>query len=267
MEGQADKFANGPIGERSITDCCCCILFIAGIFFFCAFSAYGWDNGDPNLLLVSWDSDQNGCGFNETTKDYPYLYWPEPPSADIKDAITSFDVSAALSMLNYGTCVKACPRADDTPIECSLTEYMLGEQGNDGKFDGCTFKITLSYFADFGFTDDMIADYMRKFDSVSGGLYWPYRYDTKPLYGFCIPDVEVDPDEAQGLSQELIDMFMELFEGTIMEDKVTSYARDIAYSWKVVAVCSGTAVFLGYLYLIIIRWIGGIIVWCSIFLL
>ena len=51
---------------------------------FCAASAYGWFNGDPAKLLIGWDSDLNGCGYNETTKDYPFLYWPEPPSLDLK---------------------------------------------------------------------------------------------------------------------------------------------------------------------------------------
>jgi len=39
-------------------------------------SAYGYLYGNPELLLTSWDADGNGCGYNTTTKDYPYLYFP-----------------------------------------------------------------------------------------------------------------------------------------------------------------------------------------------
>ena len=52
-----------------------------------------------------------------------------------------------------------------------------------------------------------------------------------------------------------------------MEDKVMSYIADIAYSWKVIAICSGTAVLLGYIYLGLIRVLGALIVWLSIILL
>jgi len=91
----------------------CCLIFIAAIVGFCGASAYGWMNGDPNKLLIGWDSDQNGCGFSDATIDYPFLYWPEPPNGEvISEAIKNFDIDAALGLLKYGTCVKKCPTAD-----------------------------------------------------------------------------------------------------------------------------------------------------------
>ena len=80
-------------------------------------SAYGFVNGDPVLLLTSWDYDGknflirywnlililgNGCGLNTTTKDYPYLYFP---AVDIKEFYDA---------LKYSVCVKECPTADKT---------------------------------------------------------------------------------------------------------------------------------------------------------
>ena len=44
----------------------------------------------------------NGCGLNEPTKDYPYLYWPAVEISDFYDA------------LKRSTCVKECPSADET---------------------------------------------------------------------------------------------------------------------------------------------------------
>ena len=52
-----------------------------------------------------------------------------------------------------------------------------------------------------------------------------------------------------------------------MGDKITSYAADIYYAWKLVLACSATAILLGYIYLILIRWLGGLIVWLSIILI
>ena len=83
LEANKSKLNNGPISKRSITDCLCCLVFIAGIVAFVAASAYGWFNGDPKKLLIAWDSDGNGCGFSSATKDYEKLYWAEPPSVDV----------------------------------------------------------------------------------------------------------------------------------------------------------------------------------------
>jgi hypothetical protein len=52
-----------------------------------------------------------------------------------------------------------------------------------------------------------------------------------------------------------------------MNDKITQYIADISYSWKVIAISSATAIVLGYLYLLVIRCMGAIIVWLSIILL
>ena len=69
------------------------------------------------------------------------------------------------------------------------------------------------------------------------------------------------------LSSQAVETFKRLFNETILADKMTAYLADIAYSWKVIAVCSGTSIILGYLYLLIIRLIGALIVWLSIFLI
>ena len=37
-----DDFKNGPIGKRSLSDCLCCLIFIAAIVGFVAASAYGY---------------------------------------------------------------------------------------------------------------------------------------------------------------------------------------------------------------------------------
>jgi len=124
LEASKDNFKNGPIGKRSITDCLCCLIFIVAIVGFGAASSYGYENGDPRILLLGWDSDRNGCGYSSATEDYPYLYWGEAPSVDLKPAILSGNFMAAFKMLEFGVCVKKCPSADiREPIECYPTSH------------------------------------------------------------------------------------------------------------------------------------------------
>lgn len=52
-----------------------------------------------------------------------------------------------------------------------------------------------------------------------------------------------------------------------MNDKLTSYLADISYAWKVILTSSATAIVLGYIYMLLIKCLGGIIVWLSIILI
>jgi hypothetical protein len=106
-----------------------------------------------------------------------------------------------------------------------------------------------------------------KAEDVPDAARYPYRYNTKKLYGFCVPDTSSDSENTSALSSAAIETFQGLFEETVMNDKLTSYMADIATSWKLILICSGTAVVLGYIYLMLIRFIGGLIVWLSILLI
>lgn len=102
--------------------------------------------------------------------------------------------------------------------------------------------------------------------NISTSATFDYRYDTKKMYGFCVPTFKTG-GEVSALSDSAIKTFKKLFEDTVMEDKLTSYIADIAYSWLVVLICSLTAIVLGYIYLLLIRLLGGLIVWLSIILI
>ena len=87
------------------------------------------------------------------------------------------------------------------------------------------------------------------------------------MYGFCVPTFDSAGESVSALSDTAIKTFKRLFEDTVMQDKGTQYIADIAYSWKVILICSFTCIVLGYLYLLLIRLIGGLIVWLSIILI
>lgn len=64
-------------------------------------AGYGFINGDPYLLLTTWDYDGNGCGYNDTTLDYPYLYFVAPDYTNLRD-----------DAFKTAVCVKSCPTSD-----------------------------------------------------------------------------------------------------------------------------------------------------------
>jgi hypothetical protein len=126
--------------------------------------AYAFVYGQPRLVMTSWDYDRMGCGLNETTKDYPALYWPELPGQSTLDEVKAGNFTSTLKLLKSGVCVKECPVSDKSvPIDCHPTTWM--NTTNAKKYNGC--------------------DYYPA--GVSTGV--TFRYATKQLGGFCLPDL------------------------------------------------------------------------------
>ena len=137
------------------------MVFVAGT---------GFINGDPMLLLTTWDYDGNGCGYSPKTKDYPYLYFP---SIDY-NAVSKLDASVTSlnQVLKYSTCVKKCPSGvEGQPVECYPTTFMTQ---NPDYYQNCIFHL---------------------WAINQGGT--PFLYETSVMGGkFCVPSSEALKDTA-----------------------------------------------------------------------
>jgi hypothetical protein len=87
-------------------------LLLAFFLGMCGLSVYGYLNGNPMLLLTTWDYDGNGCGFNTSTVNYPYLYFVAPDVSNLT-AITTNPLKA----FAYTACVSSCPTNTST-VNC-----------------------------------------------------------------------------------------------------------------------------------------------------
>jgi hypothetical protein len=106
--------------NRRCTDVFFCIFFVLFMFGMAGCFAYAFIRGEPGKLITGWDADLMGCGVNETTKDYPYLYWYEIPGSSILDDLKGGNFTAMVKILKHGTCVKQCPTNDTSiAIECA----------------------------------------------------------------------------------------------------------------------------------------------------
>ena len=79
------------------------------MFAMIAIALQGWILGDPRLLMNGWDSDSNGCGYSDKTRDFPLLYWPLYLDSDLIGKLSTADLQL---FLNKGICVKFCPTDD-----------------------------------------------------------------------------------------------------------------------------------------------------------
>ena len=80
-------------------------------------------------FVINLNTLENGCGLNETTKDFPLLYFPAPDVSSIS--------SGEYDAFTYSTCVKSCPTNDTkTPVECHEPTFFI-TQGD--KFKDCQY--------------------------------------------------------------------------------------------------------------------------------
>ena len=103
-----EELENGPIQDRSCTDCLCYFLYL----FFCVgmvgAAAYGYANGDPYKLISPIDYNKNLCGLTAGFESYEFSFYPGP-------------TSSVSDRYQYPICVKSCPvEASDTGVDCKI---------------------------------------------------------------------------------------------------------------------------------------------------
>ena len=99
-----------------------------------------------NILFIG-----NGCGYSNTTIDYPYIYWVAPDVSKL-----SSDPTQAFK---YSVCVKSCPKSDAAvPVECYSTSLFTNQPSN---FKDCQY-------------------YPYSYSLAGKTIYGdPFRYDTE----------------------------------------------------------------------------------------
>jgi hypothetical protein len=258
MKNDKDKLDKGPIMERQCTDKLCCLLFVVFVVGFVGILSYGLANGDPDKLAISWDSDSRGCGYTAETADYPFLYWPRAPTPELIENIGNGDLTEVYQFLQDGTCVKTCPVADGKPIECMPTTNMVGSSSYtlaDGT-TSCAQLITAQFLESIGIS---LTEYQAKGLNTAGDNF-AFRYDTTPVGGFCMPDLESGFESLKEAGESLVQYLY----SDILGDYGTNAMADIFAAQLVIFSSAVTALIFGYIFLMIIRCIGGFIIYVCI---
>jgi choline transporter-like protein 2/4/5 len=87
----------------------------------------------------------------------------------------------------------------------------------------------------------------------------PFRYESEAFLGhFCLPSGTYTN------STEMKEAFRNAFFNNVVGDKGTQYFYDIGKSWPVILVASICSVIIAYIFLFMIRYMGGVIIWVSV---
>jgi len=134
--------------------------------------------------------------------------------------------------------VKECPTNDTSiAIECSETSWM---RSNPTKYDGC------SYYP----------------EGKNTGI--KFSYTTKAVGRFCLPSGL--GSSSVNMTVDVVETIKKAFFATSWGEKVATYFYDVIICWPMLIAGSVIALILGYVYLFVMRCLGGAIVWLMIIL-
>ncbi|KAK2176536.1 hypothetical protein NP493_657g01053 [Ridgeia piscesae] len=220
-----------------------------------AVGAYGFSRGDPNRLLYPTDSKGNLCGQGDF-KDRPNLLF--------------FDLVACLKM-GAAVVISGCPTTQVCVSSCPNATWMWYSQY-------AAEQISSSKKAD---RDQMICKYNVEpltstktvKELVEDEDCAPYYVSSKSIVGRCVPSA------LSSMVSDLVDKY----NNTVNETDLTGGSKymafflnaqeygmkilqDVRSSWHMILIGLVIAMLVSFLYIVIMRWIAGLMVWITIFL-
>ncbi|XP_066993399.2 choline transporter-like 2 [Anabrus simplex] len=247
-----DPTFNGPLHKRSCTDIICLLIFVVFIAAWVAVGIVAFSNGNPARLISPIDYEGNHCGVDEVVADKPYLFY-----FDITKCVRPTSISKPLSCNTPQVCVAKCPD------KVFIAELEIKNHG-------------ISEFA-----DDLICKYSVDKDKLTSITHLkqecaPWYIPSTKVAGHCIPslikfseindtevykylsDIKVTLDDLKNNSKviHLLSKAKEVGETIV---------RDLSNSWPYIIGGLALAMFLSLIYIVLMRWFAGVMIWVSLF--
>ncbi|RDD45474.1 Choline transporter-like protein 2 [Trichoplax sp. H2] len=246
---QHDPDFKGPIANRGCTDIICCLLFTAYVLGLFVLGVFAFINGNPSRLIYPTDSYGNLCGSGNMA-DKPYLLFFNIMECTKASGVFQFQCPT------QQICVKSCPTTNMDGIRSPANETV------------CVYHVTASSPSS---TD--------RTNQVRDGVCAPFYLKSTSQVRRCIPDViqnstsaVVDSTTGQTLKTPTGDPFSlsDIINGEsgvakFLNARVigTAVVSDINNTWYLILGAVGVAMACSLVYILIMRWIAGPMVWLS----
>ncbi|XP_014252063.1 CTL-like protein 2 isoform X1 [Cimex lectularius] len=250
-----DKNFKGPCKNRSCTDVIFLAIFIAFLILWGGVAYFGFLKGNPENLLITVDSNGKKCGVDSEVLDKPYLFF-----FDLSKCATP---SILLSGCNtVQMCVKECPQQNWAFLPYKITP-MLFNPSNIQKDVICTDDVDKSSIKTLNQLEKLIND------EKCANWY----ISSKPVLGRCISlfgnfsgfpmesEIQAVSDSSVQIADPLWDSYTE---GYKFHKTGRHLLDDLMRSWKVIILALVISVLVSLLYISLLRWIAGIIIWVTL---
>ena len=272
---EVERRPNRPQNKRSCTDVLCLALFTVFIGGWVGVGILGFLNGHPEQLLYPSNSRGEICGRGNQA-ERPHLYF--------------YDLSKCLIGLGLGcstpqVCVAECPDK-----AASLWAYASALEMGLENWPGNFSHFAIDYqkqFCDADITQehwDQVKQNGTELKRLIDTRKCPsYMLPSKPLVGRCVPDflpempgnLTVQDEDGNDLmngdngsfdfesAKQMIKNIVEILNLSGFSEKV--WADLVESKWMILA-GEGVGVLIAFIWIFLMRFIAGIMVWLSLFL-
>ncbi|CAD5235604.1 unnamed protein product [Bursaphelenchus xylophilus] len=258
--------------RRGCTDVPFCMLFILYIFgwAFVAFIAYNY--GKPERILYPTDSWGNSCGKKRPsvfdTSEKPYLYF--------------FDLTKCVS---YTTLLSGCPTPQMCVSRCPTKYWSYVSLARAWSVD----SVQQNAFCDYTVDVNSITTFNQLQTLVKTGKCAAYTVPSSVVLGRCVPEVIMEATNAfkeNGTLNDMLNRFGNDANGLVVTDSqinetvgvvkaiasgdgqvLQKVVVDLGVSWWQILSFLGIAAVVSFVWTLIMRIMGGFMIWLSIFLL
>ncbi|KAK3735707.1 hypothetical protein QZH41_010152 [Actinostola sp. cb2023] len=244
-----DPSFNGPIKNRSCTDIPCCILFVLYIIGMLALGGAAFYMGNPYKLLNSVDSFGNICGYSPGFVDKPKLVF--------------FDMTVCISPAGFANNLFAysCPTTQICRKKCpDFNAFATSLNGDDMV---CRYDVK---------TDGL--SYMDKLRLVKDKKCAPYILKSTDVMNRCVPTIltsqlgNLFPTENNATGTNVTGKAVQ--DGSLYIQALLKFQNlglkviaDVQASWYWILGGLGIAMVASFIYILVMRWIAGLIVWLT----
>lgn len=256
-----DPKFRGPVAKRSCTDIICCLIFIIFVAGLVVVGYFAFTYGNPRLLLYPMNSQKELCGFGKQKgKNYLMFY----------DLV-------ACGKMGPGVFVDGCPTPQICVAECPKTNWhYLAALGDKSKLQHCQPGVDLTT------TTKTVEQLVKDEDCPA------YVLESSDFLNRCVPKVLMDLLEKAGSladnvaksnATELKDKNNNTLTNKDLIEGLDAYGlflkakeygekiiQDVVASWWAIVIALLAAMFISLIWIVLMRWLAGVMVWLTIFL-
>ncbi|XP_062860339.1 choline transporter-like protein 4 [Trichomycterus rosablanca] len=254
---QFDPTFNGPIRNRSCTDIICCVLFMLVIVGYMVVGILAWLYGDPRHVLYPRNSTGAFCGITPN-QDKPNVFY-----FNIMKCATATNImAAALQGLQCPTtqiCLKSCP--SDFWVLDTTAYSASGNMDRYFRQELCVPSFNLKTTS------------LKAVEIIDRELCAFYYIPTTSVLGRCLPTLgisDVPPSfQIPGMTtNQTVDTIKnatgDVVNGFNARDVGMRIFADFASTWQWIIVGLVIAMVLSLLFLLLLRFLAGILIWILI---
>lgn len=247
-----DPEFRGPVKSRSCTDILCLFLFASFLAGWGVVAFFAFREGDPKTLLYPTDSEGNICGFGNL-EDKKFLFY--------------FDL---LKCASPSVLLKGCPTPQVCVEHCPNETFQAFtvEQNPDALRSKLICKYNVSK------TSKDISKLIE--DDDCAGIY----FKSIPILFRCVPEIFLG--SPSGTVKDVNNKTLEDEDGKsvtvdFVQKAIGTLARflsirevgeklfsDFRRSWKYIVAGLAISAIISLIWIVLMRWISGIMVWLSI---